>query len=133
MSFLAKLKIDDKEYNVVNFSFGVQQEYNIISQYPSGSPNLTPLIIELESSTNSGFFHWSVGDTKKDGKIVFYKRDAMASSRTLEFTGAHLVGYNESFNASNANPMMTVLKLIVEELKLDDGYYENPNFSTLRK
>ncbi len=127
MSFLAKLIIDDQEYNVLSFSFGVTQSVAYGSSRPSGMPVINQLNIVIESTSNSGFFAWSIGSyDKKDGEIVFYKRDAMASSRTLEFTGAFCVNYNESFNSNNTNPMVTSLVLATETIALDGSEYVNP-------
>ena len=127
MSFLAKLIIDDKEYDVLSFSFGVDQQVNHGSARPSGMPIINQLSILIESTGNSGFFGWSISPyEQKDGKIIFYKRDAMASSRTLEFTGAFCVNYNESFNSTDTNPMVTSIVLAVESVILDDSQYINP-------
>ena len=127
MSFLAKLIIDDKEYNVLSFSFGVDQPVSYGSNRPTGRPVINQLNILIESTGNSGFFGWSVGlYEQKDGEIIFYKRDAMASSRKLEFKGAFCVNYNESFDNSNSNPMVTRLVLAVESIALDGSEYVSP-------
>ncbi|WP_299888202.1 type VI secretion system tube protein TssD [uncultured Lacinutrix sp.] len=127
MSFLAKLNIDDQEYNVLSFSFDVAQQIHHGSARPSGMPIINHLYIQIESTSNSGFFGWSISAyEQKDGEIIFYKRDAMASSRTLKFTGAFCINYNEAFESNSANPMVTSLVLAVESIDLDDSTYTNP-------
>ena len=127
MSFLAKLNIDDKEFNLLSISFGVVSDYDPRSLMISGAPQVSTIDIEIESTSSGGFFKWSLDiKDKKDGKIVFFKRDAMAGSRTLEFKQALLVGYNERFNSVDSNAMVTSLKMIVEEIVFEDGIYENP-------
>ncbi|MFD2726300.1 type VI secretion system tube protein TssD [Hyunsoonleella rubra] len=127
MSFLAKLTIEDNEYNVLSFSFSVSQAVHHGAARPSGRPVISHLSITLESVGNSGFYEWSILDyEQKDGEIVFYKRDAMASSRTLKFTGAFCINYNETFESSNTSPMVTSLVLAVETLELDSTVYVNP-------
>ncbi|WP_452227761.1 MULTISPECIES: type VI secretion system tube protein TssD [unclassified Lacinutrix] len=127
MSFLAKLSIDDQEYNVLSFSFDVAQQVHHGSSRPTGMPTINHLHILIESSSNSGFFAWSISPyEQKDGEIIFYKRDAMASSRTLKFTGAFCINYNESFENNSKTPMSTSLVLAVESLELDDSLYQNP-------
>lgn len=122
MSFLAKLNIDDKEYNVLSFSFGVDQNVSYAAGLvnATGRPKLRTLDIVIESTANTGFFEWSVGiNTEKDGEIIFYKRDAMASSRKLEFKGAFCINYNESFNNASSNPMVTKLCLAAASITFD--------------
>ncbi|AEH02102.1 type VI secretion system tube protein TssD [Lacinutrix sp. 5H-3-7-4] len=132
MSFLAKLTIDDQEFNVLSFSFDVNQQVNHGSARPTGLAIINHIHISIESAENSGFFGWSVNSyEQKDGEIVFYKRDAMASSRTLKFTGAFCVNYNEVFQSNSANPMITNLVLTVETLELDDTLYINPSIKNL--
>ena len=127
MSFLAKLSIDDKEFNLLSISFGVNSNYDPRSLMISGAPQVSTIDIEIESTSSGGFFKWSLDiKDKKDGKIVFFKRDAMAGSRTLEFKQALLVGYNERFNSVDSNAMVTSLKMIVEKIVFEDGIYENP-------
>lgn len=127
MSFLAKLTIDDKEYNVLSFSFDVAQQVHHGSGRPTGMPTINHLQMVIESTGKSGFYGWSTSAyEQKDGKIVFYKRDAMASSRILKFTGAFCINYNETFTNNSTNPMTTRLTLAVETVALDDSTYTNP-------
>lgn len=127
MSFLAKITIDDQEYNVLSFSFDVNQQVHHGSGRPAGMPIINYLNIVIESTAKSGFFGWSISPyEQKDGEIVFYKRDAMASSRILKFTGAFCINYNEAFENNSQNPMVTSLVLAVESLNLDGSEYINP-------
>lgn len=127
MSFLAKLNIDDKEYNLLSISFGVSSNYDPRSLMISGAPQMSTIDIDVESTSSGGFFKWSLDLVdKKDGKIVFFKRDAMAGSRTLEFKQATLMSYSERFNSIDSNAMVTSLKLVVEEIIFEDGVYKNP-------
>lgn len=127
MSFLAKLTIDDQEYNVLKFSFGVAQKIHNNSARPSSMPIINKLNIVIESHSNTGFFGWSISPyEQKDGEIIFYKRDAMASSRILKFKGAFCINYNDDFDSDSENPMVTTLVLAPETVELDDSTYTNP-------
>lgn len=130
MSFLAKLTIDDQEYNILSYSFNVSRQSHHGSGRPTGMPTINHLQIEIESTGKSGFYAWSTSPyEQKDGKIVFYKRDAMASSRILKFTGAFCINYNEIFSNNSTNPMTTSLILAVETVELDDSTYTNPGIT----
>lgn len=132
MSFLAKLNIDDNEFNLLSISFGVCSNYDPRSLRVAGAPQMSTIDVEVESTSSGGFFKWSLdAKDKKDGKIVFYKRDAMAGSRTLEFKQATLVDYGERFNSTDSNAMVTSLKMIAEEIVFEDGTYLNPAVAEL--
>ena len=127
MSFLAKLIIDDQEYNILSFSFDVTQKVHQGSSRPTGMPTMNHLNITLESTGKSGFFAWSISPyEQKDGEIIFYKRDAWASSRTFKFTGAFWIHYNANFGNNNNHPMTTQMVLAIETVALDDSTYTNP-------
>lgn len=125
MSFLAKLTIDDQEFNVLSFTLDVNQPANQGRSF--GYPRINNLHITIEASENSFiFFSWCTTiQDKKDGKIVFYKRDAMASSRTLEFTGGVCVNYNDTFQNDNAYPMITTLEISLESLEFNGTVFRN--------
>jgi len=127
MSFLAKLKIDDEEYNILEFSFDVTQPTSQDGR-TIGLPILGNIDILLESRSATEFYAWSLGKSyRKDGEIVFYKRDTvMAIARTLVFKAALCAYYKETFNSNSTNPMKTRLKLAAEIVNLDSTEHEVP-------
>lgn len=128
MSFLAKLTVDDQEYNVLTFSFEIDQFVPNGAARPAGLPIIKHLHLTLESSSDDTFFDWSVNPYgQKDGEIIFYKRDAMASSRKLNFQGAFCINYTEKFESNSIHPMVIGITLSIEVLTLNDSVeYENP-------
>lgn len=126
MSFLAKLNIDDTEYNVLECSYGIRQDTYGHGR-PSGLPTIEEITLKIESTKGTSFYAWSVSSfEQKDGEIIFYKRDAMASSRILKFTGAFCIGYREDFNNNGKTPMVMNLVLTVDKLECDGEVYTNP-------
>ena len=124
MSFLAKLHIDDQEFNILEFSFDVTQPTNSVGQVIS-TPNLGSIDVLIESRSNTEFYAWSIGiNTIKDGEIIFYKRDNSAKARTLEFKDSICVYFKETFNSNSNNPMKTRLKISARSVTLDDTEYE---------
>lgn len=122
MSFLAKLTIDDKEYNVLSFSFEINQQVHPGRSIPSGMPVINHLHLTIEADSDDSFFAWSISTgSPKDGEIIFYKRDAMASSRKLNFQGAFCVNYTEKFESNSPNPMIMGLTLTARVLTLNDS------------
>lgn len=125
MSFLAKLTIDDQEFNVLEFSFEVNQETDPRG-LASGYPVLGAINLLIESSNNLDFFGWSVATgLYKEGKIVFFKRDAMAKHKTVEFVGGICVGYQETFNSSDTSPMKTRIIIRADTITIEDSEFTN--------
>lgn len=127
MSFLAKLHIDEQDYNVLEFSFGLQQK-TFDHGRPSSMPAIEVITIIIESTNGTGFYDWSISPfEQKEGEIIFYKRDAMASSRILKFTGAFCTGYKENFNNNSKTPMLMHLAITVDKLEFDNTTYISPS------
>ncbi|WP_452219462.1 type VI secretion system tube protein TssD [Lacinutrix salivirga] len=128
MSFLAKLTIDDQVYNILSYSFEIDQHVPYGAARPGGLPIIRHLHLTIESNSDDTFFTWSIfPHDQKDGEIIFYKRDAMASSRKLNFTGAYCVNYTEKFESNSVTPMIMGITLSVEMLTLNDSAeYVNP-------
>lgn len=129
MSFLAKLIIDDQEYNVLEMSFGVTQQSHQYGR-PIGRPVFESISIQIESTSSTDFFGWMINPSEfKNGEIIFYKRDTMASSRSLKFENASCVGYHEHFNSRSKNPMVLTIELVVQTAEIDNSIYENPEYN----
>jgi hypothetical protein len=138
MSFLAKLTFKDggteeSSHNVLKCSF----EFNVatdrrgkrIEDLRGGQ-----ITIQIESSDKDDFLQW-MDDTQelRDGEILFYKRDMMATSKKITFSNADCTYYSEEFNADGDVPMRTRLiiaphMMSIGETKIklyDNGRDEN--------
>ena len=95
MSFKVKLELDGKTYNVLacryNFTQNVDQ-----TGLPKGMPRGGEIFIRLESTGEPDLFKWmnSVSETK-DGKIIYYRRDAMSKLQELSFKKAFCISFTE--------------------------------------
>jgi len=125
MSFLAKLVIDDFEYNVLNCHLGMEQKLGANGaavQKPTGGV----VTFEVESTSSVDLFDWMVSSNKKrDGSVTFYRRDAMSRMRTLEFFDAICFKYDEVFNGSDENAMKTRFSISARQIKMGDVKVEN--------
>jgi hypothetical protein len=80
----------------------------------------------IEASQNSHFLSWMLnGDLTKDGKIVFYRRDALSKMKELTFTKAFCVGYDEQFTSTTEIPMRITMELVAKELTFGDAKFSN--------
>ncbi|MGJ8667112.1 MAG: type VI secretion system tube protein TssD [Patiriisocius sp.] len=123
MSFLAKIIIEDDEMNVLFCSYEFSQKIDhsgrVIEAVRSGLIHIT-----IESTQNTNLTHWMLNPYEfKKGKVVFYKRDVMSSNKTLVFEDAVCVFYKEIFDAYNAVPMKTEIKISARILELNDAVH----------
>lgn len=119
MSFLAKMNIDEQEFNVLECTFKVKQKIDYTNR-PCGTPILGLIHVLVESSKKADFFEWSISsDELKDGEITFFKRDLMSSYKTLKFKKAYCVEYEERFVSYNDRPMVTQLVLACYSLNVN--------------
>ena len=125
MSFLSKLHIDGEEYNVLEFNIGFKQEIDTTSK-PTGNAKGGVIKMIIEASQNSHFLTWMLnGDLTKDGKIVFYRRDALSKMKELSFTKAFCIGYDEQFTSTTEIPMRITMELVAKELTFGDAKFSN--------
>jgi len=114
MSFLAQLifsggSAEESTHNVLKCSF----EFNVATdRRGKRTEDLRggQISVQIESSQKDDFLQWM--DDKKefrDGEIIFYKRDMMATAKKITFTSADCIHYSEEFNADGDVPMKTRL------------------------
>ncbi len=111
MSFQARLVLGNNEYNVLDCEFDISQ--------PTGRHNLPNhhtevglISLVVESSSRNELWEWGMSNAmKKSGSIVFYRRDAVSSLKTLEFQHAFCIRYKEIFNSQGSIPMRIYLTL----------------------
>jgi type VI protein secretion system component Hcp len=125
MSFIAKLKLDGEEMNVLHCGFRFSQVTDATGK-PTAKPQGGTIDLVIESSGAADLFDWMVSATQtKNGTITFYRRDTMSKLKTLEFTEAFCVDYYETFDHQGKNPMQIQLTLTAREVKLNDSAYKN--------
>jgi hypothetical protein len=117
MAFLAKLKIGEETYNVLSADYEISSPVDERTNMPSARTKLGLINIVLESSAKVEFFEWSIRHSKKNGKLVFYKKDNNATMKSLEFKDGFCVYFKEVFEADGAVPMRTVLKIAAREIE----------------
>jgi hypothetical protein len=116
MSFLAKLEIDGEAMNVLEFHCSVVQEIDK-SGKPSADPFGGNMRIIVESTKSTILFEWMTSpDQTKNGKVTFYKRDALAKMRELEFTDGYCIKYDEMFFAESNSPMQIECLISAKEI-----------------
>src|SRR5260221_6051764 len=97
MSFKAKLKVAGKELNVLACNYAMHQETDATGR-PSAITRGGKINLTVESTGDTSFFEWMCNNfERKDGSVVFIKRDTDATLKELKFKEAYLVDYRENF------------------------------------
>ena len=91
MSFLAKFEIDGEVMNVLEFQFSIGQDIDK-SGKPSADPNGGRFRVVLESTKSTMLFDWMISNNQtKNGKVTFFRRDAVSKMRELQFNDGYCI------------------------------------------
>lgn len=121
MSFSAALIIANKSYTVRHFSWGVQQNTDVVGR-PDARVQGGQLVVELDSEPDETLNHWALDDTKKmSGELAVFSADNRLSRRkTIRFEDAYCVGLSKMFDGSASDLGMT-MTLTLSANKLSSG------------
>ncbi len=119
MSFLSKLEIENKTYNVLECNYEFRQSIDTTGK-PQGIPQGGTIYLKIESNGETNFLQWMFSHNEtKDGKIVFYRRDALSKLQELSFSKAYCVYFKETFESTNQDPLQIELELVCKDFDLN--------------
>ena len=125
MSFKAKLKVAGKDINVLSCNYQLKQETDATGR-PSSITRGGKVTMTVESTGDTTFFEWMTNNfERKDGSIVFIKRDDNATLKELKFGEAYLVEYRENFDGADTSPLTESFTLSAKSIELGSGKHEN--------
>ncbi|MDY3318243.1 phage tail protein [Ornithobacterium rhinotracheale] len=125
MSFKAKFKVAGKERNILAIDFGMLQETDATGR-PSSVTRGGKVNITVEGTGETDLFEWMTNSfERKDGSIVFLKRDSEATLKELKFKEAYIVKYKEEFDASSDTPLTEVFTISAKEIELGNAKHIN--------
>ncbi|GAB3023227.1 type VI secretion system tube protein TssD [Niabella terrae] len=125
MSFKAKFSAGGVEVNVLDCSYAMKQETDPTGR-PSSITRAGKIHLTVESTGETGFFEWMCNNfERKDGKIVFSKRDSDATMKELTFKEGYLVEYRENFNAGGENPITETFTISAKEITMGNATHIN--------
>ncbi len=125
MSFKAKLEVERKNYNILNVNYSLAQETDP-TRRPSSQTRGGRIEITIESTGESIFFEWMTNSfERKDGKIIFMKRDSSATLKELNFPEGYVVKYKEIFDSVGRNPLTETFIISAKTLKIGTGQHTN--------
>ncbi len=125
MSFKSKLKVGGREYNVLSCKYELHQETDATGR-PSSITRGGKIYLSVESTADTSLSDWMFNNfERRDGSIVFLKRDTEATSKELFFTEGYMVKYNENFDSTGKNPMAEAFVISARVIKLGNGEHVN--------
>lgn len=125
MSFKAKLKVGGKELNILACDYSLKQETDATGR-PSSTTRGGKINVTVESTGDTTFFEWMVNPfERKDGSIVFIKRDNDATLKEVKFKEAYLIDYFEHFGSTGDNPVTETFTMSAKEMEVGSGVHIN--------
>jgi Hemolysin coregulated protein Hcp (TssD) len=125
MSFKSKLKVGGKELNILNASYDLHQEVDA-SGRPSSVTRGGTINLTVESTGDSFFFEWMTNNfERKDGSIMYVKRDTDAKLKEMNFKEGYLVKYREAFDATDGAPLTETFTISAKEISCGGGEHIN--------
>ncbi|CAM3939551.1 MULTISPECIES: type VI secretion system tube protein TssD [Flavobacterium] len=123
MSFLAKFEIDGEVMNVLEFQFSIGQDIDK-SGKPSADPTGGRFRMVLESTKSTMLFDWMISNNQtKNGKVTFFRRDAVSKMRELQFNDGYCIGYNEMFLAQSNSSMSVEIIVSAKEIIMNGSKF----------
>jgi hypothetical protein len=125
MSFKAKLKLGATEYNVLSCTYALKQETDATGR-PSSITRGGKITVTIESTgLTENFEHMCNNFERKDGSVIFIKRDNDGTLKELKFKEAYMVDYRENFDSTGDNPVTETFTLSAREIGMGSGTFEN--------
>ncbi len=125
MSFKSKLKVGGKELTILKAHYDLFQETDATGR-PSSVTRGGAITLTIESTGDSFFYEWMTNNfDRKDGSIMYVKRDTDAKLKEVLFKEAYMVKYNESFDSTGENPLTETFTISARELTIGEGSIVN--------
>ena len=125
MSFKSKLKVGGKELTILKAHYDLFQEVDATGR-PLSVTRGGKITLTVESTGDSFFYEWMTNNfDRKDGSIMYVKRDTDAKLKEVIFTEAYMVSYNENFDASGENPLTETFTISARQMKIGEGEIVN--------
>ncbi len=125
MSFKAKFKVAGKERTILSVNYGLKQETDATGR-PSTISRGGKIEITVEGTGETDLFEWMTNSfERKDGSIVYLKRDSEATLKEVKFEEAYIVNYKENFDSEGDNPLTETFVISAKAVEVGTGKHVN--------
>ena len=125
MSFKTTIEYAGKKRNVLSVEYAMLQETDKTGR-PSSVSRGGKIFITVEGTGETDLFEWMTNSfERKDGSVVFKKRDSDATLKELKFKEAYIVKYTENFDSTGENPLTESFVLSAKEIELGNAMHIN--------
>ena len=125
MSFKAKFKAGAIELNVLGVSYTLTQDTDATGR-PSSITRGGTINVTVEGNNGTELFEWMCNSfERKDGSVIFIKRDSDATLKELKFKEGYLVAFGESFNSEGNEPLSVAFTISAKEITMGSGTHIN--------
>jgi hypothetical protein len=125
MSFKAKFKAGSIEFNVLGVSYSLSQDVDATGR-PSSITRGGTINLTVEGTNATDLFEWMCNSfERKDGSIIFIKRDSDATLKELKFKEGYLVAFSENFNSEGNEPLSVKFTISAKEITMGSGTHIN--------
>ena len=125
MSFKAKFKAGAIELNVLAVSYSLSQDTDATGR-PSSITRGGTITVSIEGNNGTELFEWMCNSfERKDGSVIFIKRDSDATLKELKFKEGYLVNFSESFNSVGNEPLAVTFIISAKEITMGSGTHIN--------
>jgi len=125
MSFILRMVLNGKEYNVLNCHYSFVQETDATGR-PSSVARGGRITVTVESTGDTTFFELMCNSFEtKDGSLKFIKRESDSTLKELKFKEAYLVEYTENFDSTGSNPVTETMTWSAREVDMGTATFKN--------
>lgn len=125
MAFQCIFEVDGLTYNVLNFSYRANRDYDRTGRPASVLYGLK-IFLEVEHTPSCILLHdWVFKNHEaKNGKITFMKRDNMQKQTEIKFQDGYIVSIVTGFSNIGENPMSEKIEICANKYEFEsDGKF----------
>lgn len=112
-NLMASFKVDGKEYEIIECSFGFSQPYN--NNQPSGSPKIDLINMTLKVDGDTSLIDWMrVHAAIKQG--IIHIKITESCYREIEFDRGFCISYNEKFDNYSSTSLLMNISILVDSI-----------------
>jgi hypothetical protein len=126
MSFKAKLKLGNGEYDVISCGYQFYREVDLKGR-PSSIVYGGRIDFVIESTDDTWVIETMINNQHKpiDGSVTWTKVDADGTLKVLTFEHSFVVAYSESFSTGGGDSMMISFSVSAETIKIGNAELVN--------